>query len=194
MMLDALPRESAALNALEPRWRKLGYTSFASPRGTIAAFLKGFRPDAIAIGADPQLVIEVLSKRSGPAETRVKQLQSLFAGHTDWRLEVVYLGADAPEIEVAPAADIRKALERLRPLVDREPGAAFLMAWATLEAGGRLLEPTWLREASRLVRCWTFWSRKVICSNPKAPSLEGLATSAMRSPMAKSTRRRRRLK
>jgi hypothetical protein len=71
----------------------------------------------------------------------VKQLQSLFAGHTDWRLEVVYLGADAPEIEVVSAADIRKALERLRPLVDREPGAAFLMAWATLEAGGRLLEP-----------------------------------------------------
>ena len=141
-MLDALHKESAALNALEPRWRKLGYTLVREPSPEqLPPFLKGFRPDAIAIGADPQLVIEVLSKRGGPAATRVKQLQSLFAGHTDWRLELVYLGADDPAIAAVSADDIRKALERLRPLVEREPGAALLMAWATLEAAGRFLEP-----------------------------------------------------
>jgi hypothetical protein len=143
MMLDALPRESAALNALEPRWRKLGYTLVREPSPEqLPSFLKGFRPDAIAIGADPQLVIEVLTNRGGAAATRARQLQSLFAGHTDWRLELVYVGADEPAIEAAPADEIRKALERLRPLVDRDPGPAFLMAWATLEAAGRLLEPS----------------------------------------------------
>jgi hypothetical protein len=141
-MLDAPRSEVAALNQLEPRWRKRGYTLVREPAPEqLPSFLKGFRPDAIAVGADPQLVIEVLSKRGEAAARKLQQLRSLFEGRDDWRLEVVYVGESEPKLEPVPASDIRATLERLLPLSAQAAGAAFLMGWSTLEAAGRFLEP-----------------------------------------------------
>ena len=141
-MISAPLSERAVLDELEPRWRKLGYTLVREPsRDQLPAFLRGFRPDAIAIGATPSLVIEVLQTRGGSAETKVRQLRSLFKGHEDWRLEVVYVSPNGAPLQAVTSEDIRAALRQVRLLTKREPRAGLLMAWATLEAIGRVLEP-----------------------------------------------------
>lgn len=141
-MVAAPLNERSVLDELEPRWRSRGYTLVREPSASqLPSFLRGFRPDAIAIGATPSLVIEVLQTRGKPADTKVRQLQSLFTGHDDWRLEVVYLVPDGAPLQTVALQDIRSALRQSRLLMESEPRAALLMAWATLEAIGRVLEP-----------------------------------------------------
>jgi hypothetical protein len=141
-MVSTLLSERAALDEMEPRWRKLGYTLVRGPSpDQLPAFLRGFQPDAIAIGATPSLVIEVLQPRRESAVTKVKQLQSLFRGHKDWRLEVVYVSSDGAPLQAVTSQNIREALRQARLLAESEPRAGLLMAWATLEAIGRILEP-----------------------------------------------------
>jgi hypothetical protein len=107
----------------------------------LPAFLKGFRPDAIAIGATPRLVIEIVQAQGGATETKVRQLQSLFQDDTDWQLEVVYVSQDGVPLKAVTVEDIGDALRQVRAMAAREPRAALLLAWATLEAIGRILEP-----------------------------------------------------
>jgi hypothetical protein len=141
MVSDGL-RERAALDAIARLYAKNGYQVIQEPSPEqLPAFLRGFRPDAIAIGRTPALVIQVLRAHSAAADTRVRQLQSLFADQPDWRLEVVYASSEGEPIEPATSDDIRDALGEARRLADAEPRAGLLLAWATLEAIGRKLEP-----------------------------------------------------
>jgi len=141
-MISASTRERAVLDELEPSWRKRGYTIIREPSAEqLPDFLKGFRPDAIAIGATPRLVIEVVQPRSGAAETRVRQLQNLFKGDRDWRLEVVYISQDGTPLQAVSSEDIQNTLRKVHLMANSEPRAGLLMAWATLEAIGRILEP-----------------------------------------------------
>ncbi|GGL28752.1 DUF4145 domain-containing protein [Caulobacter rhizosphaerae] len=142
-MVSAMLNEQAALDNLESRWTKRGYQVIRRPSADqLPGFLRGFQPDAIAVGAKPQLVIEVMQRGGGSTETKLKQLQSLFSGQADWRLEVVYATADGAPLETITPHDIRTALGEARRLSDDAPRSALMMAWASLEAIGRRLEPT----------------------------------------------------
>ena len=142
-MLSVALAEWTVLEALEPRLRQQGYTVIREPSPEQRpSFLKDIQPDAIAIGRKPFLVIQVLPRRSGSADTKVAQLQGLFEGQDDWRLEVVYAAPDGTPLEAVTSEDIRAALDQARRLADTEPKAGLLVAWATLEAIARILEPT----------------------------------------------------
>lgn len=141
-MISAAHSESAALDELEPRWRQQGYTLVREPSAEqLPGFLRDFQPDAIAIGVKPSLAIEVLRSRGRSADTKVRQLQSLFKGRDDWRLEVVYVSPDGVPLQSVTRKDIESALRQVRHLVQREPRAALLLAWAALEAVARTLQP-----------------------------------------------------
>lgn len=141
-MVSAALAESAMLDALESRWVSQGYQLIRQPSpGELPDFLRGFRPDAIAIGPTPSLVIEVLSKRSLPNDTKVRQLQSLFADHPDWRLEVIYTSSEGVPLSQATDDDVSAALDEARRVADISPRPALLLAWSVLEAIGRRLEP-----------------------------------------------------
>lgn len=142
-MVSVSLSERAVLDELEPQWRKLGYTLLREPRqDQLPDFLRGFRPDAIAVGAKPSLVIEILRARSGSSETKIRQIRSLFEGHDDWRLEVIYVAPDGAPIQPVSWQDIGLTLQNLKSFSGTEPKAALLMAWSTLEAVGRALEPS----------------------------------------------------
>ena len=104
-------------------------------------FLKGFHPDAIAVGMKPSLAIEVVGGQGAAAEEKVRRLKAAFEGQDDWRLEVVYLGPDGAPLAPASRTEVLAALRRAKALADSEPAAAFLMSWATLEAIARILQP-----------------------------------------------------
>lgn len=141
-MVSAALSERAMLDSLEARWTNEGYRLIREPRGEqLPAFLRGFQPDAIAVGREPSLVIEIMRSRSPSADTKVRQLQSLFADHPDWRLEVIYAGPEGIPITAATTGDVQMALEEVRRVADIAPRPALLMAWSIFEAIGRRLEP-----------------------------------------------------
>ena len=94
----AVLSEKAVLDQFEARWRDQGYKLVREPsQEELPDFLKGFRPDAIAVGQKPSLVIEIIGKRGKAANLRIQKLNDLFDDNQEWHLEVVYL---SPETEL----------------------------------------------------------------------------------------------
>lgn len=82
--------ERSALDALEPRWRKMGYSLIREPSpDQLPAFFEHFRPDAIAAGPSPSLVIEVLNAPSRAAETKIDRVRRLLQGRDDRRISAM---------------------------------------------------------------------------------------------------------
>ena len=136
--------EREALDEFERRLAGQGYTLTREPgRPDLPAFLGNFRPDAIATGKEPQLLIEVITRRgSGRVEaTKVEQLRSLLRGHPDWRLEVVYAAQDAPPPNIVSIEAIERRFAEVRRLAATDRPAALIMAWSILEAAARALVP-----------------------------------------------------
>ncbi|MEQ8815439.1 MAG: hypothetical protein RLO51_03645 [Thalassobaculum sp.] len=142
MTMPALADERTALDLIENRLKKDGYTLVRSPGPEqLPAFLRGFRPDAIAVGADPSLVIEVMHSRTASATTQIRQINSLLSGHEDWRLEVVYVSPDGTAVGSTTPEEVRATLRGLQKLSEIEPRGALLLAWSSMEAIGRILQP-----------------------------------------------------
>ena len=137
-----------AFSALEPRWRQRGYTILREPgKEELPAFLSEVRPDAIATGRTPNIVIELVDSDQDNSQPSIARLRELLENHPDWELEVVYLGASSD----GPTSETREAIVRTLADVERlqslDPRAALLLAWAALEAAARLRSPDQAQEA-----------------------------------------------
>ncbi len=131
--------ESILLESVVPDLEADGYEVFPRPRAPLLpAFMRGYRPDAIAYRKDRKLAIEVL--RPGVPS----KLGDLLSERKDWELRVYWVsssGAAAP-IEPASRASIERTITTVEDLVgDGRTQPALLMAWAAFEAIGRLLLP-----------------------------------------------------
>jgi hypothetical protein len=134
--------ERAVLDEMEPRWKRRGYRLVRRPsREELPEFLRGFEPDAIAVGVQPSLVIEIVNPRRKATAARVSQLSSLFENQDEWKLEVIYVPSEFGEVAVSSEAEIRQALEDGVRLIESEPRAALLLVWAALEAAARHVHP-----------------------------------------------------
>lgn len=146
MMSNSAALEREALEFLEPRLNKDGYSLVRNPSpADLPQFLRNFQPDAIAIGGPPNLLIEVLAS-SGAGKARidalkVERLRALLAEHPDWRLEVVYARGSGSAPNIASLDQIQRRLDQVRQLAPHEPAGALLLAWALLEAAARLIAP-----------------------------------------------------
>lgn len=135
--------ERLVLEEMEPRWAAQGYTVVREPTSDLLPdFLGNFRPDAVATGRSPGIIIEIVDPRNRAAKTRITQLARLFAGREDWKLEVLYTPSEATELSPASRAGIESALTQAEQLAEVEPRAALMLAWAGLEALGRTLHPS----------------------------------------------------
>lgn len=135
--------EQEALDRHEPTWIAQGYKLICEPRPSdLPSFLGRYVPDALLIGANHKVIVEVIHKGSPHAERKVKDLKSLLAGHQDWKLEVVFTGTESAPLPTVGAEALRASLLRVRGLSVSEPEAALLLLWATIEAMARYLEPS----------------------------------------------------
>lgn len=124
------------------RLRDEGYEVFTNPRPPIApAFLSGFVPDAIALGRDKNIVLEVSeADRTSP---RLKEVAAIVREQPNWELRMLWID---------PVAAANALPVQSRPIIDRSIGeivrlrreglnqASFLLGWATLEALSRAIE------------------------------------------------------
>jgi hypothetical protein len=135
--------ENAVLDRHEPAWIAQGYKVVRHPsRSTLPPFLEKYEPDAVLLGRKPKVVVEVVRKGQPQVENKVRQLNSLLAGHDDWRLEVLYAGEEPNELPAIPTERLRESLTNVRHLAPVDQRSGLLLLWATLEALTRRLEPT----------------------------------------------------
>ena len=136
--------EREAVDALERRLSGQGYTLQREPEGEkLPPFLGAFRPDAIATGKMPNLLIEVITQRgSGEVETtKVRQHQQLLEGHPDWKLENLYTTSSSPLPGLASIGAIHRRFDEVEVLARSDRPAALVVAWSLLEAIARSVVP-----------------------------------------------------
>ena len=139
MTVSAYEAESIALDRLEPLLAAKGYRMIRSPGvRDLPPFLAGRRPDAIAVGRKPCLLIEVFGKDGPAALKKVKDLRSLLKGQEDWDLNVYYFSSMEPAVAPVSEATAAGAAAAARNVVETEPRAALLFAWSILEAAARV--------------------------------------------------------
>jgi len=131
--------ERQFLEALRPRYEAEGFAFTTSPRADdLPAFLGKYVPDAIARKPDVSIAIEVKRHQSPTTQASLKQIQGLFEGRKDWRLQVVYMGEEPLQhIRIHPSSidDIRRRMGEIRALcAQSQHRAAFVLAWSLLEA------------------------------------------------------------
>ena len=139
MTISAYEAEAIALDRLAPQLEAEGYRVIRQPAaGDLPDFLAGRRPDAIAVGKKPCLVIEVLRKEGSIALKKVRDLRVLLKGQEDWDLKVYYFSSMEPLLEPVSDAATCDAVAAARSVVETEPRAALLFAWSILEATTRV--------------------------------------------------------
>jgi uncharacterized protein YutE (UPF0331/DUF86 family) len=119
-----------------------GYTVVLQPASSaLPKGLKGYSPDAIAIGKKPFLVIEV--SREGQAATRISEIRSALEGNKDWELYVVLdRGKTSNPLGQESIDSIENLLKKIPIFAKDDTRAALLMCWASLEAFARAVEPS----------------------------------------------------
>ena len=140
--LSTLERD--ALDEVERRLIGKGYSVVREPRGdAVPNFLGQFQPDAIAIGKQPQLVIEIIARRGSASvdAAKVEQIRQLISDHHDWALEVVYTTPSSSSPGVGAPHAIRARFGEIQRLAKIDGRAALIMAWSMLEAVARALLP-----------------------------------------------------
>jgi hypothetical protein len=133
--------EREVLQNLRADLEAAGYEFLLEPgQPLLPTFLAAFRPDAVALKEDDNLVIEITSGTKGEVE-RIEKLRTALQGHAGWNLRLVSLPRDTgSDLPVLRRTDFGPHLYEIRELVTgNHLGAALLLAWATFEAISRAL-------------------------------------------------------
>ncbi|MFI5014451.1 MAG: hypothetical protein ACHQAY_19120 [Hyphomicrobiales bacterium] len=141
-MSSAKLAETELLEAAARQLAEQGYeVVFEPPVSLVPEALRGLRPDAVAIGRTPKLVIEVAAEGARSAE-RVAALQRALREEKDWKLYLVFDRTfRPPDLPPASLEQVRSVLGRAEAVAIVDPHAALLMCWAGIEALSRILEP-----------------------------------------------------
>lgn len=141
-MALALKTETDILEATARSLEEKGYDVFFDPASPLLPpELRALRPDGIATGREPKLVIEIAQESASDAQ-RIANIQRILRSFPEWKLHLVVgfasQAADLPQIN---AADISAVVDRAALLAQDETQAALLMAWAAMEAVARARMP-----------------------------------------------------
>jgi uncharacterized protein YutE (UPF0331/DUF86 family) len=137
--------EQHVLEELRPRYERRGYTFTVHPdRTTLPEFMRDYVPDAIATSDHDNIAIEVKGSTLPGEGHSVERLRNIFVGHDNWKLTVIYGGAD-PERRVSiPSAHsgaFRDGINSIEELIRTgQNNAAIVMTFALLEAAVPLID------------------------------------------------------
>jgi hypothetical protein len=136
----ALERDLLELTAEE--LEQDGYTVLLDPSSSmLPSQFRDLHPDAIAIGKQPHLLIEVAYGDQRSSD-RVQQFQNAIRGNKEWALHLVYSGnKPSGELTALTLLEIVEPIQRIQGVAEKDARAALLMCWATLEALARALLP-----------------------------------------------------
>jgi uncharacterized protein YutE (UPF0331/DUF86 family) len=140
MVMETEKNEADILRTLRGRYEQRGYTFVAHPTDDLVPeFLRGYRPDALALSEKGSVIIEIKTTRNRASEKSLALIAERVAQHPDWKFEIYYAGDfPRPAYETPNVAAISQLLQEVQSLqragFDR---AAVVMGWAALEAIAR---------------------------------------------------------
>jgi uncharacterized protein YutE (UPF0331/DUF86 family) len=137
--VSELDRERHVLNLLRAQYEALGYAVYQSPSSELLpTFMKGYRPDAIALGEGKNVAIEVKLQRRRDVEDRLRSISERFEGQAEWEFKIVYANEEALSEDVSGVSAIEEIavqLSEAEALANaKHERAGFILAWAALEA------------------------------------------------------------
>ncbi len=143
MMSGELLRESNLLRNLQQVSEARGFKFYINPpREIVPKFLGDFQPDAIALGPDGGIIIEVKRQRSSASEKQLASIASRVSGQKGWEFRLIYLNPpmdETPPIPKPTPEQLQAAFGRIEALNKAGfSGAALIIAWAALESLARL--------------------------------------------------------
>ena len=135
-------QESGALRDLRRMSEARGMTFYMQPpRKIVPEFLGNYRPDAIALGSDGGIIIEVKHRRSRRDEMQLAEISRRVSGQKGWEFRVIYLNSSYDKTPIGKPTwpQLYAALGESEALAaGGHHGAALVGAWAVLEALARL--------------------------------------------------------
>lgn len=153
--MSAKQTEGRVLALLRNRYEEAGFSFIEHPESAdLPAFMQGYRPDALALGKDQSIAIEVKLRRDPVAEKNLKEISKRFEGQSPWVFRVVY-GDEVDEEPIGPPtldqiqAQIAEAEDLL---VHDHPRAALVIGWAAIEAIARTLSADFPSTGPRTMR------------------------------------------
>jgi hypothetical protein len=142
-MSEAQLLESNVLRNLQQVSEARGLKFFINPpREILPEFLGNFQPDAIAVGPEGGIIIEVKLRRSPASVRKLAEIAKRVSGQKGWEFRAIYL--TPPTDETLPIAkptpeQLRATFGEIQALMKGgHPAAALVTAWATLESLARL--------------------------------------------------------
>jgi hypothetical protein len=143
MMSEPQLWESNILRNLQQVSEARGLKFYVNPpREVLPAFLGDFQPDAIAIGPDGGIVVEVKRRGSPASEHQLAAIAKRVSDQKGWEFRAIYLNPPANVMQ--PIANptpeqIQARLGEIEALtITKHPAAALVIAWAVLESLARL--------------------------------------------------------
>ncbi|MDJ0448314.1 hypothetical protein [Methylocystis sp. JR02] len=131
------------IDQLAPRLEAEGYSVvYEPPRQLLPPFMGSYVPDAIALGQDKKIAIEVIVEGQS-SEAKERDLRRLFRDARDWELNVYFVRpGEAEELSPVSLHAIEDAIESLESLAQAGAlAAALIMGWGIFEALARYLAP-----------------------------------------------------
>lgn len=153
--MTANQTEDRVLTLLRNRCEGEGFSFIEHPdQADLPAFMQGYQPDALALGKDKSIAIEVKLHRHPVTERNLRAVSERFKGQPRWEFRVVYgddvadepIGAPPPEQVLAQVVDAETLLAQ------NYNRAAFVLGWAAVEAIARTLDPDFPSSGSRTMR------------------------------------------
>jgi Uncharacterized conserved protein len=142
--VNHVDREHEIIEAMLPRLEAEGYSVYVEPPPEVLpAFMRGYQPDVVALGAPRNIAIEII-REGAITEKRVENLRKVFERVEDWELRVVYVRPTSSDVEpeAVSRTTISESLQETRKLLDEGNALpALLMSWASFEAIARILRP-----------------------------------------------------
>jgi uncharacterized protein YutE (UPF0331/DUF86 family) len=143
MISEARLLESNALRNLQKLSEARGLKFYVNPpREIVPEFLGDFRPDAIALGPEGGMVIEVKFQRSPESEQHLAAIARSVSAQKGWEFRAIYLNPasdEMPPIEKPTPEQLQATFREIEELTKGgHRVAAFVRAWAALESLTRL--------------------------------------------------------
>jgi hypothetical protein len=143
MISEAQLWESNVLRNLQQVSEARGLKFFVNPpREVVPAFLGDFQPDAIAVGPEGGIIIEVKLRRSPTSERQLAEIARRVSGQKGWEFRAIYLTPptdETPPIAKPTPEQLQATFGKIETLINGgHPAPALVAAWAALESLARL--------------------------------------------------------